>query len=97
MTQEQLYLKKILETIEEIHNNNGLVCEPVEQYYIGFEQALDDLCYACNLGKEALHSHLIIWTSFVALNDNDNGYVDACIEVMQKVSELNFWDNWSFN
>lgn len=90
---EKHYLIKIAQFIYDLYS------EPQDnsEYTKGYGEALSDLVYACKLGKEALYSHLIIWSSFVALNDNDSGYVSACSDVLKEVSKINESDKWSFN
>jgi hypothetical protein len=98
MTQEQLYLKKILEIIEEIQDTPSTsFFKKSESYATGYTTALDDLRYACSLSKIALHEHLIIWCSFVPLNAEDEGYVSACSDVLKEVSKMNELESWSFN
>lgn len=97
MTTEKVYLKKILEIIEEIHDTQGNVDKGSQSHNNGYDMALDDLKYACSLSKIALHEHLVIWTCFVPLNAEDEGYVEACSDVLKEVSKLNESEKWSFD
>jgi hypothetical protein len=63
----------------------------------GYLEACDDLEYACRLGEAALDSHLVLWCSHVPLNERDEGYVLACCDLAQALSELNDSEEWSFD
>jgi hypothetical protein len=93
MNPDQHYLTTVTSILETLQEEIGSpVCDSAK----GYLEALTDLRYACKLGKVELESHLIIWCAFVPLNENDEGYVLACCDLAQVLSELSDSEEWSF-
>ena len=92
MTIDQHYLATVTSILDSLQEEIGPpVCDSAK----GYLEAITDLRYACKLGKTALNSHLVLWCSHVPLNENDSGYVLACCDVAQALSELNDNEEWS--
>ena len=93
MKADQHYLSTVTSILNSLQEEIGSpVCDSAK----GYLEALTDLRYACKLGKTALESHLVLWSTYVPLNENDSGYVLACCDLAQALSELNDSEEWSF-
>ena len=93
MNTDQHFLDTVTTILDSLQEEVGSpVCETTK----GYLEALTDLRYACKLGKVELTSHLIIWCAYIPLNERDQGYVLACCDVAQALSELSDSEEWSF-